>query len=189
MKYPLNIHVVIHDDLKDYDAHKLNTDYFSWLKTELEEISERSVIFKFINPGTHPDLSGYHYRNTDESIALRGWKQLVNKFHSKLTQSYYFNSALNPVLLLTRHSINSGVVGIAYNKNYAAISSIGMYRAPAHEIGHMLGATHKDSSIDYDGWWHNSIMLSDSFSQLRGNIYRFSTKNRENIRTHLSQFD
>ncbi|MNG41303.1 hypothetical protein D3C84_1303970 [compost metagenome] len=51
----------------------------------------------------------------------------------------------------------------------------------------MLGATHEDAEVIYNGWWHDTIM-NDS-NALHGNEYRFSDKNRENIRNYLSQFD
>ncbi|MNT63011.1 hypothetical protein D3C72_2007830 [compost metagenome] len=52
----------------------------------------------------------------------------------------------------------------------------------------MLGATHEDSEVVYDGWWNDTIMLVDEFSPARGNVYRFSEKNRENIRKYLNRF-
>jgi hypothetical protein len=53
----------------------------------------------------------------------------------------------------------------------------------------MFGATHEDSDIVYDGWWHDTIMKYDVNSPVRGNYYHFSEKNRANIRNYLSQFD
>lgn len=59
-------------------------------------------------------------------------------------------------LLLTRNSYDhSGLnynAGLAYQKQNTAIASAGAYGAPAHEIGHLLGATHEDAELKFNGW-------------------------------------
>ncbi|WP_220785370.1 hypothetical protein, partial [Bacillus sp. BML-BC021] len=87
----------------------------------------------------------------------------------------------NKYLLLTRYGINSHVSGIAQAKRYAGIASIATDMTPAHEAGHMFGATHEDSEILYNGWWSETVMRPES-SSLRSDANRFSDKNRENIR-------
>ncbi|GAB6404476.1 reprolysin-like metallopeptidase [Pseudomonas sp. MHK4] len=195
MKKPISIMVIIHNDLQDYSRERLNEEYFAWLKPELEEISGRPVFIQMSDNQDVPELTDYNYRNDDTTASVAGWKERVTNLHSVLSKQENFDRNLIKILLLTRYNISEvlwglggAVGGIAYSKSYAGISAITSRRAPAHEIGHMLGATHEDSEVVYDGWWHDSIMLSDAGSQYRGNNYRFSDKNRQNIRNYLKKF-
>lgn len=195
MKKPITIIVVLHKDLQQYQKNDLYTGYFSWLKTELESISERNVRFLMHLHHEVPELSGYNYRNEDGTAALQGWMDLIDDWYTKILQYEEHEPDLTKVLLLTRNNISTkaggllgGVGGYAIFKGHCAIAAITSKHIPAHEIGHMLGATHEDGEVIYDGWWHDTIMLSDDFSGARGNAYRYSEKNRENIRQYLSTF-
>jgi hypothetical protein len=195
MKKTITIMVIIHSDLQNYQKNNLYADYFVWLKTELELISGREVLILMYHHDEAPKLAGYNYRNENESAALQGWRDLLHDLYSKISNRDRDEANLTKFLLLTRDNINEelgGIIGliagIAMFKGHCAIASIGSYRYPAHEIGHMLGATHEDSEVVYDGWWHDTIMLADDFSLARGNVYRFSDKNRENIREYLNRF-
>lgn len=195
MKKPITIIVVLHKDLQEYQKNDLYTDYFSWLKTELESISERDVRFLMHPHHEVPELSGYNYRNEDGIAALQGWMDLIEDWYTKILQYEEHEPDLTKVLLLTRNNISTkaggllgGVGGYAIFKGHCAIAAITSKQIPAHEIGHMLGATHEDGDVIYDGWWHDTIMLSDDFSNVRGNANRYSEKNRENIRQYLSSF-
>lgn len=188
-KKPILLMVFIHDDLENYDKKTLYNDYFSWLETELEDLSGRTVTILFNSKLTTPEMTNYNYKNESASDAGRGWQAKVKKFTSKVEETWPYDPDLNKFLLLTRSPINSKVAGVASAIGQDAIASIHYYMAPAHEVGHMFGATHEDSDVVYDGWWHDTIMKADLGSAFRGNYYRFSEKNRENIRRYLDQFD
>lgn len=188
-KNPILLMVYIHNDLEGYDEGKLYDDYFSWLETELEDISGREVTIIFNSQSTSPGMTNYLYTNESSSAAIAGWKAMVNALTSKVEETRPYDPNLNKFLLLTRNPINSSVAGVAYGKGQSGIASIVYYMAPAHEVGHMFGATHEDADVIYNGWWHDTIMKDDLATALRGNSYRFSDKNRENIRNYLSQFD
>lgn len=188
-KKPILLLVYIHDDLNDYDKGKLYDNYFSWLETELEDISGRAVTVIFNSQSTTPKMTNYNYKNENAAEALRGWENKVKELTSKAENTFPFNPHLDKFLLLTRSKMNSSVAGIASNRGQSAMATIDSYLTPAHEIGHMFGATHEDSDIVYNGWWHDTIMKYDVNSPVRGNYYHFSEKNRDNIRNYLSQFD
>lgn len=189
MPKPIVIVVIKHDDLKDLTTSQFYPDYFSWFKTELENVTQRKVQIRIPFVGAHPSLSGFNYKQAEEEKTIREWWQLVQELHIKTVQNGGLEPSLTKILLLTRDNLNSQVAGIATVKSYAAIASITQYQTPAHEIGHMLGATHDDGAIEYDGWWHNSIMFGDDFASFRGNTYRFTEKNRANIRNYVDSFD
>ncbi|WP_434602401.1 hypothetical protein J3P91_00320 [Pseudomonas sp. Z4-7] len=189
MQKPIVIVVVKHDDLKDYSTSQLYSDYFSWFKPELEKVAHRKVRITMFPVGTYPSLSGFNYKHAEQEKTIREWWRLIEELHITTVQNGGLEPSLAKILLLTRDNLNSKVAGIATVRSYAAIASITNYRTPAHEIGHMLGATHDDGAIEYDGWWRNSIMFGDDFSDFRGNTYRFTEKNRANIRSYVDSFD
>lgn len=180
--------VFVHDDLADYNRNTLYDNHLAWLIPELEEISGRDVAIIMLEKNRAPELTSFDYRNENEVAALRTWTDQISGllYEASLTKPYDLN--INKFLLLTRYNINNSVRGIATMTGHCGIAAITSYRNAAHEIGHMFGATHEDSEVAYDGWWNDTIMSTDNFSPFRGNVYRFSDKNKDNIRNHLNQF-
>ncbi|BDB16735.1 hypothetical protein cym2001_01000 [Pseudomonas sp. CYM-20-01] len=184
---PINLNVYIHRDLHgDSRLSSLREDYFSWLQTELEDLSGRTVMITFHQETGPVALIDFNYKG-DEQKRSSAWKKTVLQYLQNLSTTH---SPLDLYLLLTGDNINSRVAGIANVRGSFGIAATTSYRIAAHEVGHMLGALHKDGDNIFNGWWHETLMKNrDFFSFLRGNAYRFSDKNRDNIRTYLSQFD
>jgi hypothetical protein len=182
--------VYIHSDLDGYDINELNKDYFSWVRTELQDISNRNIDMTINTKSTSPEMANFEYKDNSSGRSLYNWSILVDQMSSrvKVPGREFYHRKLIKHLLLTRDPINEMVAGVAYSEDRYGIASISYKMAAGHEIGHMLGATHEDADILYNGWWDDTIMKEDH-SPLRGNAYRFSDKNRENIRNYLSQFD
>ncbi|MHC8329792.1 zinc metalloprotease [Pseudomonas sp. LB1P83] len=186
-KNPILLMVYIHSDLDEYDINELNHDYFSWARTELQDISNRNIDMILITKSTSPEMANFDYKDVSSAYSLHRWSQLVNKTSLRIPAAQSYHPKLIKHLLLTRNPINEKIAGVAYSKDECGIASISSYMTPAHEIGHMLGATHEDAEVIYNGWWHDTIMKP--VNALHGNDYRFSDKNRENIRNYLSKFD
>lgn len=184
---PINLKVYIHDDLKNSARLAIvRHAFFSWLETELEEVSGRKVSITFIQPDGTCALTGFNYKG-DYVQVLAAWKERVVEHLNKTASSY---SPLDLFLLLTRDNISETIGGMAHLYSSFAVAATTYHRAAAHEVGHMLGAVHEDGDNVFNGWWNETLMKDrDVFSFLRGNAYRFSDKNRNNIRTYLSQFD
>ncbi|MBI6621048.1 hypothetical protein YA0783_22365 [Pseudomonas corrugata] len=186
MKDTIAILVCLHDDLKGYEYRKLSSDHFVWLKTELELISGREVIITFARPQPpYSHLRRFDYKGADASSKLSAWRNAAQDWRYETLRNNDYDPRLTKTLLLTKDNINKTISGIAELGGHFGIASIRTYNTPAHEIGHLFNADHKDSVIEYDGWWKDSIMHADSYSDLRGNTYRFSESNRENIRQYL----
>ncbi|MDR9874842.1 hypothetical protein RJC98_06610 [Pseudomonas allii] len=183
---PINLNVYIHRDLHgDSRLPSLRDDYFSWLKTELEDLSGRTVMITFHQETGPAYLIDFNYKR-DHRVSLSTWKNTVLQH---LEHASIAPSPLDLYLLLTLDDIDSQTAGVAYLHDSFGIAATTSYRTAAHEVGHMLGALHEDGDNIFNGWWHETLMKDrDFFSFLRGNAYRFSDKNRDNIRTYLSQF-
>lgn len=185
-KQSLTLNVFIHEDLSNYGRYDLYNTHFSWFSDEIQNLSGRKITINMFSPSEAKTLSNFDYKNTNTAVALGAWMEKLKKHYGSQLQKDS-HTRFNKYLLLTRDNINHSVGGVAQVKGYAGISSIRKDMAPAHEAGHMFGATHEDSAILYNGWWSETIMTDDEFSPLRSNANRFSDKNRENIRNYLNK--
>jgi len=185
-KQPLALNVFIHEDLSSHSRLGLYTTHFSWFSDEIQNLSGRKISISMLTPSEAKTLSGFDYKKASAGDSLDAWaEKLRSHFGPELLEDSH--TRFNKYLLLTRDNINRSTMGIAQIKGYAGISSIRSNMVPAHEAGHMFGATHEDSETLYNGWWSETIMTDSEFSPLRSNANRFSDKNRENIRNYLDK--
>lgn len=188
---PINIHVYLHNDLAGkYSDASLLENYFSWVQTELKDITQREIHVNIISTEKTQKLRNYHYKHASSAESVYGWKKQATRYLKSNSQSL---SPLDLHLLLTNDDVNIHILGVAIHHREGgqfAVASVSSYRTAAHEIGHLLGATHENGAVIYNGWWHNTLMKSpDFFFLLRGSAYRFSDDNREAIANHLKQFN
>jgi len=188
---PININVYIHQDLAgNYTDAILEHTYFNWIKFELNYITGRNIYLRFIHDSKDTSQLSIIYKNKNSDTSLSEWRTAINQYLSPASQPM----PLTLHLLLTKDRISSFVLGVASFKGQHAIASLATSSnvTPVHEIGHMLGATHEDASIIYDGKPLSSPMhrsATDLYINPSENAQRFSLKNRENIRQYVSQFD
>ena len=117
-------------------------------------------------------------------------EKLLDAFSQQVyaQQRHRLYSLMDKHLLLTRNSYDhSGLnynAGLAYFKQKTAIASVAAYGAAAHEIGHLLGATHEDAELKFNGW------VCETYTHprvpARSNCYRYSDRNRANITDYLT---
>lgn len=188
---PINIHVYLHNDLTGkYSNASLLENYFSWVQAELKDITQREIHVNIISTEKTQKLRNYNYKHASSAESVYGWKKQATRYLKSNSQSL---SPLDLHLLLTNDDVNIRILGVAIHPSEGgqfAVASTTSYRTAAHEIGHLLGATHENGAVIYNGWWHNTLMKSpDFFFLLRGSAYRFSDDNREAIANHLKQFN
>lgn len=181
-KLPLFFYVFLHDDIPQAERENIAKDYFSWLRKDLESFTGRRVYLELIH-NTAP-LTGFRYQGEDLNTILADWTRQVDGYRGKNNLPLNIRSKY---LLLTKSKINDYTLGIAGQKHFAGIASLGSYPAAAHEIGHMLGGTHEASEVLYkSGWWCETNLIPSRVN-LRANCYHYSDKNKEAIAAYLSE--
>ena len=171
----LHIWLYMHEDLSDINLLDFEKDYLSHLKEELHSICDFEI--RFIIQSTHtPGVSDLDYKIGNEAAL----EQLVEGLRTVPRSE----SGLDKFLLVTRENLQFANPGIAQIGGHAGIASITVYQAIAHELGHMLGTEHEDADTYYDGWWKESYTTAER-NPLRGNAYRYSDRNRDNIKRYL----
>ncbi|KLD69538.1 hypothetical protein Y886_42855, partial [Xanthomonas hyacinthi DSM 19077] len=76
--------------------------------------------------------------------------------------------------------------GRSWQKGTEGIASVsGRYPEIAHQLGHLLGATHARAEVRYGGWWCETNMYAPSLT-VRSNCYEYSAENAYQIREYVT---
>ncbi|WP_460119617.1 hypothetical protein [Pseudomonas sp. S2_C03] len=189
-KNPIDIFVVIHDDINPSIKQQMAASYFSHLQKELESFTDRKVNIFY---GTGSPHNKFDYKGSNETEILQRWEKLGLQWLEFRSKEGFIITQTSLVLLFTAHPINENVSGAALvdlrkNGGRFAIASAGSNLYPAHEIGHLLGAKHDDYEVNYDGWWCETYMTPNPHL-LRSNCYKYSPANRNAIKHYLASMD
>lgn len=174
----LHIDVFIHQDVAE-PANSVHENYFSHWEKEIREISGRDVTFEYF---TEPsDITLMDYQSDDLDSVLQEIRRLHATHRDEYSKAGY--GALRKGILITAHPINSSTWGLASDKGHAGIASLKTYSSAAHELGHMLGATHDNAK---GGWtsFCDSYMVAGR-NPIKAQCYAYSEANREMIADHL----
>ncbi|MBA1203999.1 hypothetical protein G7009_19965 [Pseudomonas capeferrum] len=175
----LQIWIYPHDELVDISEHDLRNDYFQQWLDEMRSFTSHpiEIIFQRNVPGI-----------TDLAYAGKPSNEILDAFKDELR---YRSSApfsfMRKYVLLTRDVYDRS--GLNYNAGLAeqggthAIASLDTFKAPAHEIGHLLNATHEHAATQFNGWFCETYMAPRN--PLRSHCYRYSDENRANIADYL----
>ena len=192
-KQPIDVIAVIHNDLPESTRKTIYADHFQPLVSELESFTERNV--NIIFAGGEP-YNNFDYKDNDITKTLQRWQALCFKLLEEMKNEgldIRVNSDLTKVILVTRDMINADAAGAALGWSSAvpgkvAIASVKSYQLVGHEIGHLLGAKHEDSEVQFTPWFADTYMApkQDRFAI---NTYTFSPANRQNIKNYLADRD
>lgn len=185
LKQPIKIEVIVHRDInRTVQQNERMEKNFAVIRSELKALSGREVDIEF---NESRQVNNFNYKFDGDILSDLSSRATYIKEHRKdSTQDH--SKEFNKILLITPYSIK-GHLGIGAPGMDAGIASIKDDRGIAHAIGHMFGAIHEDAEVNYHfPWWYETIMNDSDVSLLHGNDYRFSDKNRENIRNHFKKY-
>lgn len=185
-KRPIMLIVFIHDDLKGSNKDQLYIDHFDWLVGTIARISGRTTDVTFVQPSDAPALSSLDYKTDDLDDLLESLEAKLSEYISSDKSAIHDNSICK-YLLLTRDPINKKTLGIAYTPGHLGIASFDPKDTAAHEFGHMFNATHPDSS-EVTTYWGPAQSIMHATAEKNVTL-SFSSKNQENIRNYLNQYD
>ena len=189
-KKPITIIAVIHDAVPESTTKTIYADYFQPLVNELESFTERTINVVFA--GGEP-YSNFNYKGDDLAKTLERWNAFGHKLLQEMRKEGLdidVNSDLTKVVLVTHEMLNNEAAGAALiwppaRPGKVAIASVKSYQIVGHEIGHLIGARHEDSEVQFTPWFADTYMApkQDIFA---ANTYTFSRANRQNIKNYLA---
>jgi hypothetical protein len=184
-KKPIMIIAVIHDDVPESTRKTIYEDHFAPLIKELESFTERKADVVFTGGEPH---SNFDYKGDNLLGIMSRWESLGSKLLPQIESEGLPGGALTKIVLVTKDGVNDKTLGIASPYHRFAIASLTGYQIVGHEIGHLLGAKHEDSEVQFNPWFADTYMApkNDMFAS---NTYTFSPANRQNIKNYLADKD
>lgn len=172
---PLQVRLFVHQDVTE-SVEYIEYNYLSHWAKAIKNISGREVTFEYITEANA--ITTMDYRNDDLTVPMEALK--AHYLQYDFTHPMQGNEFLQKGLLLTRHAINDSVGGAAYDYGKVGIASLLAYSFPAHELGHMFGATHDNARAG----WCDTYMVPRRNS-FKAQCYGYSEANERVIGTRL----
>ncbi|WP_256215612.1 hypothetical protein [Pseudomonas sp. NBRC 111131] len=176
----LVVTIYLHDDLADMREEQLNTDYVQHWLDEMRNFTHHPI--EVVMRRNVQGITDIDYQSMPSGQILDTFTQEIAYLASNQMFSF-----LNKHLLMTRNPYDKSglnyLAGLAHFKHNTAIASLSSYSSVAHEIGHMLSATHEDAELKFNGW------VCETYTHprvpARSHCYRYSDRNRANISDYL----
>lgn len=177
--YTLHFHFLKHDDLLDRSARDLHARYVAWWLADMARILPVEPLHASYAERM-PWLTSMAYGDKDSLEAFeRTLKVLDDHYGFDMERTYK-----HKFILLTAQRPMPGTTGVAFEGGNEAIASVsGRMRIVAHEIGHMLGATHVDAETR--GWWGCETNMMATSSRARSDCQEYSAANERAIRSYM----
>ncbi|POG04972.1 hypothetical protein BGP84_18940 [Pseudomonas putida] len=167
-----------HDELGDISDNKIRQDFVQPWLNEMRELSNHSieVIFKRNIAG----ITDIRYREMSPEDTYRTFSNATPP---------QFSGQKSVLLARNTFGLNregTDTLGLAKLGYPDGIASLATYTALAHELGHMMNATHKAAELRYNPWRCETYVFPLRNS-LRSNCYRYSDENRASISSYLNE--
>lgn len=168
-----------HDELADTSDEQLRKGYVQPWLDEMRQITQHSIEVIF-----QRNVAGV----TDIAYWQSSPENTLKTFRQTAPAPEY-----GKALLLTRNGFGpldgpeaGTVAGFASRLYPYGVASLTTYTALAHELGHLMGATHEAAELRYNPWICETYVYPERHP-LRSNCYRYSDANRATIAEHLDR--
>ncbi len=178
--YNLHFFFLKHDDLADRTLRELHANYVAWWLADfsLRVLPVEPIRITYAERASW--LTSMPYGRIDSLDNFERMLKFLDHEHNFDMDRTYKRK----YVLLTAERPMPGTAGVAFEGGNEAIASVaGLSRIVAHEIGHMLGATHEQAEIR--GWWGCDTNMVPNVSTLRGDCLEYSSANRRAIRSYM----
>lgn len=178
--YPLHFYFLKHDDLGEHSIRELHARYVAWWMADMATHVLPVDPFRVSYAERVPWLTSLTYGDKHSlDIFERTLKALDGQYAFAMDQTYK-----HKFVLLTAGRPMPGTSGVAFEGGNEAIASIaGRARIVAHEIGHMLGATHLNAETR--GWWGCETNMLSISSSVRSDCLEYSAANQRAMRSYM----
>ncbi|KPW45287.1 hypothetical protein CFBP3846_05509 [Pseudomonas syringae pv. avii] len=172
----LGLFLVMHDQLTQQERADLNESYLSPLIEQLTEITGRRVTV--ISIANEPGITDFDYRGLEKADLMTNLSFISEKYAD--AKNLPLPSERHKYVFLTSNKISPLTHGVSATNYNVAIASLKNYNTLAHEVGHLLGATHEAAT----GFPCQTTMWGDFTTSIIP-CYYFSEANKALIRSYV----
>lgn len=179
---PLLVHYLLGgpNPTPDGRVADIHASYLAWWVDEMAHILPGEKI-KVTYVSAKPGLTDIRY---DTRAVLGDWSTALRR-HVRKYGLPWMRSYRNKFILLVPDIIEATTAGIAYPEGVEAVAALaGPWPVVAHEVGHLLGATHEEAETRFIGWWWCQTTMKGTAAGLIGGCYEYSTANRKRIQDY-----
>jgi hypothetical protein len=179
----LTFHLLLHDDMNGITSQHVHAGYVAWW---LADLQRRIVSGKKVDVLYSQRITGVTDRRYQYIGSLHDWSDIIENYaleqHIPRTYKHKF-------LLIVKGMPEPERYGRSWQKGSDGIASVsGRYPEVAHQLGHLLGATHANAEVHFGGWWCETNMFAPSLL-LRSNCYGYSSSNMRLIDEYVRTGD
>jgi hypothetical protein len=178
--YSLHFYFFKHDDLADSNVRVLHARYVAWWMADMATHVLPVNRFRASYAERVRWLTSMPYGDAHSlDVFERTLKAMDHTYGFDMDRTYK-----RKFVLLTAGRPMPGTSGVAFEGGNEAIASIaGRTRIVAHEIGHMLGATHLNAETR--GWWGCETNMLSISSTVRSDCLEYSAANQRAMRSYM----
>ena len=179
----LTFHLMLHDDIGAMTSQRVHAGYVAWWLADLQRTILPGKKVDLLYSRGIPDVTDIPYQYVG---SLHNWSDVIESYALEQgiprTYKHKFMLIVKGLPEPERH-------GRSWQKGSEGIASIsGRYPEIAHQLGHLLGATHSKAEVRYDGWWCETNMYAPSLL-VRSNCYGYSKENMHLMRDYIRTAD